>query len=218
MNTEIKDRLRTAAESIGGLRRLSEKSGIVERTIANWAAGVSEPKVNGMAAVADATGVSLDWLIAGKGPMSNTDVEVTPSNITFPSVPRYNVAASAGHGAFNETAEILDEIPYTQEFLLKKLGRTNTDGLILIDAEGDSMEPFIGDGDLIMLDTNKKRLTSAVYAFQYDGTVYVKRINHTPDAIHAKSDNPMYDTFTIEGDNLNQLDIIGRVVWVGHMM
>jgi len=59
-------RLRHAAKLCGGIRALGKKSGVQERTLASWLAG-TEPKSRGIAAVAKAAGVSLEWLITGAG-------------------------------------------------------------------------------------------------------------------------------------------------------
>lgn len=141
---------------------------------------------------------------------------VTMNMHDFKTVPRYNAAASAGGGAFIEHAIIIDEIPFTADFLLKRLNRTNTDGLLLVDAIGDSMEPTISNNDLIMIDTSKKQLAAAIFAFTYGENFYVKRLNNPPNSIEVISDNKTYSPFTISKDEMNQVNILGRVVWIGH--
>ena len=213
------DRIREAMAPLGGLRAYSEASGVAERTIANWVSAKSEPKALGLKQIAELTGVSLDWLIFGKGMMKPEQAMFTPKTMPmhdFRTVPRYDATASAGHGSFPEYAQKLDDIPFTEDFLLKRLGRMNTDGLIIVDAAGDSMEPTIGDGDLIMVDMHKKQLTGAIYAFTYEDSFFVKRLNHLPDAIEAHSINKEHPPFIVAKEQMNRVDILGRVVWVGH--
>lgn len=205
--------------SLGGLRAYSEASGLSERTIANWVSAKSEPKAMGLKQLAEITGVSLNWLISGKGPMKPENAMLTPKTIPlneYRTVPRYNATASAGHGSFVDYAEKLDDVPFTEEFVFKRLGRLDTKGLIIVDAAGDSMDPTIGDNDLIMIDTTKTQLTAAIFAFTYEDNFFVKRLNHLPDAIEARSDNPGYPPFIIEREQMNRVDILGRVIWVGH--
>ncbi len=66
MMPALEKRLRKAAKNVGGIRSLSEKSGVSERTIAHWLKG-TEPKVRALTAVAVAAGVSVEWLITGAG-------------------------------------------------------------------------------------------------------------------------------------------------------
>lgn len=69
MISKLENRLREAAKKVGGIRALSEKSGIGERTIANWLTG-TEPRVHALHAVATAADVSIDWLVSGIEPVS----------------------------------------------------------------------------------------------------------------------------------------------------
>lgn len=63
---DLADRLREAAERIGGLNELSKKVGVPRRTLGNWLSGRT-PKPDALRRIADAAGVSLEWLITGQG-------------------------------------------------------------------------------------------------------------------------------------------------------
>lgn len=63
----LSDRIREAAEEIGGLKRLSELIGVPRRTLGNWLTG-TQPKPGHLRRIADETGVTLQWLISGEGP------------------------------------------------------------------------------------------------------------------------------------------------------
>ncbi len=80
------------------------------------------------------------------------------------------------------------------------------------------MEPTIHDGVLIMVDTKRTNLTSAIYAFTYDGALFVKRLNHLPDVLEAYSINKEYPPFVIDKHQMNAFKVTVRVVWVGHMI
>ena len=133
---------------------------------------------------------------------------------TFPTIPRLDVALSAGHGAFNaDTAQVLDHIPFTQEFLSKRLGRTSTKNLICCDVMGESMEPTLREGDMVIVDTATKETPAGVYAVNYQGTSMVKRLEQIGEGYTLLSDHPSYLPMHIKGDDLNNLEIVGRVVW-----
>lgn len=219
MNNEMKDRIREAAGLIGGLRRLSEKAEIVESTIAKWVAGTTEPKAQGMASVAKATGVSLDWLIAGQGPMRPNETNKRPIKSDYVSIQRYDLQLSAGNGSFINRAEMLDTIPFTRDFFEKRLHR-NSEDMIIVDARGESMEPAMYDHDLVMIDTKSadRPIASAIYGFTFENQVFVKRLEVQPTCIIAHSDNKDYGDFIIDATMQDQFHPIGRVVWVGRML
>lgn len=55
--------------AFGSLAELSRKCGIPESTIKKWADGISDPSRERCIALAQGTGVSLMWLVAGVPPM-----------------------------------------------------------------------------------------------------------------------------------------------------
>ncbi len=211
MNSKMEIRIREAAKRVGGLRSLSEKSGVGERTIANWLTG-TEPRVHALYAVSVAAGVSIDWIVAGVEP-------ATPVNSTFVEIPRYDARLAAGAGAFNERAQLLDHIPFTKEFIAKKLGRNTAEGLAILEARGDSMEPTIGDGDLVLVDRRQDALEDGIMAFVRDDTAYVKRIRCLLDGVEIISDNrDVYEPLVVSRERLGDLAIIGRVRWIGRVV
>lgn len=62
------DRLRDAVRQAGGTRAVSQKAGIPPSTLHNYLSG-QEMKLSQVVALASATGVRLDWLVSGDGPM-----------------------------------------------------------------------------------------------------------------------------------------------------
>ena len=99
------------------------------------------------------------------------------------------------------------------------LGVTQRD-LALIEVHGDSMEPTLSNGDLILLDTRHgKVMDNAVYALQHNGTLLVKRIQRRLDgSLVVKSDNPRYEPESLTRDAAESLGVVGRVVWSGRRM
>ena len=92
--------------------------------------------------------------------------------------------------------------------------------LALISVKGDSMEPTLSNGDLILLDTSHGRVEdNAVYALQHNGTLLVKRIQRRMDgSVVVKSDNPRYESEALNADQVGALKVVGRVVWAGRRM
>lgn len=65
----MKDRLRICADLAGSGDALAQKASIPRRTLETYLAGDADLKVPRMVAIADAAGVSVEWLATGRGPM-----------------------------------------------------------------------------------------------------------------------------------------------------
>ncbi|MBL4800895.1 MAG: helix-turn-helix domain-containing protein [Emcibacter sp.] len=63
------ERLKEAAQLVGGPDALAKKSGVPRRTLGNYISGDTEPKLGGLTAISEATGTSLEWLARGEGPI-----------------------------------------------------------------------------------------------------------------------------------------------------
>jgi len=64
----IGERIRTAANEVGGLNRLSDMIAVPRRTLGNWLTGTT-PKPEALRKIAEVADVSLSWLITGQGDM-----------------------------------------------------------------------------------------------------------------------------------------------------
>lgn len=86
----------------------------------------------------------------------------------------------------------------------------------VIHAKGDSMSPFIDDGDKLIVEhwENSQIEDNKVYVFCYKSEFYVKRLSKNLDEIIIKSDNPNYSVRTVIGEDINELYIIGRIVGI----
>jgi phage repressor protein C with HTH and peptisase S24 domain len=172
------------------------------------------PGVDKALAIANACNVELEWLVTGRNPPSRSSDEQS----NFVGIPRYDAELSAGSGSFSERAELLDHIPFTREFLLRKVGRKSAENLAVLEVRGDSMEPTIADGDLVLIDRQKRKLADGIMAFVLDDVAYVKRIRSFLDEIEIISDNrEVYPPQILPRRELDRIHIIGRVLWCGHM-
>ena len=124
--------------------------------------------------------------------------------------------ASAGDGVIN-----YDEAPTTLDFneifLRGFLGiKGDLSCIHIINARGDSMQPTIDNGELLFVRAaDGDGVTSGnVYVINYCGDVFVKRLEKNPitRAITLFSDNEKYEPIVIDGENLENCNIVGRVV------
>ncbi|WP_339429474.1 helix-turn-helix transcriptional regulator [Pseudomonas taetrolens] len=178
--------------------------------------GQSEPKVARCVDIARAVGVDVGWLASGEGDRLKGHPEEAEGKYAY--VPLYDARCSAGHGAWNEGAKILTMLAFTA-YSLRKQGLEPAK-LSAIRVDGDSMEGLLSDGDTVMI--NHARCTlegEAVYVIRLDDHLYAKRLQRQFDgSIHIISENKAYRDMIVPKEQLNDLEIIGRVVWAGGWM
>jgi Peptidase S24-like len=131
-------------------------------------------------------------------------------------VPRLDVGASAGAGAFDGDESGETHIAFDPAWL-RRIARGAPDLLSIIRVDGDSMAPTLGDGDDILVDRGDgaARLRDGIYVLRIDDALVVKRVALNPAArtLSIRSDNPAYPGWPdCEPAAVN---IVGRVVWTG---
>jgi phage repressor protein C with HTH and peptisase S24 domain len=132
------------------------------------------------------------------------------------AIPRYDIRASAGAGAFAEGEVPVAHLGFDSRFLSQLCSARPSD-LSIIRVRGDSMYPTLADGDDIMVDRSVggTRVSDGIYVLRRDDSLMVKRIAVHPDSrrLTISSDNGAYPTW---GDCApDSVDVIGRVVWAG---
>lgn len=166
----------------------------------------AEPGLFKAARIAKATGVSLDWLATGVG-------NPNAARAGFVEVPILDVRLAAGTASLSDAAQQIGVMPFDME-LLRSLGRTSAEGLVVLEAEGDSMEPIIADGARVLADTTDTRLREGIFAFRIGDELRVKRLRRLgTDAVEVLSENPRYEPEVLSGETLEHFAILGRVRW-----
>jgi phage repressor protein C with HTH and peptisase S24 domain len=88
--------------------------------------------------------------------------------------------------------------------------------MVLMDIFGNSMEPELKEGDVVLIDESKKDiLAGSIYAVGIDDTIMVKRLEKRPKGLALLSENTKNETIHMEGEDLNRVRLIGKVLWVG---
>ena len=220
------------ATSMRGCTRRAKREGWISREVkgAGGPGGVLteyQPPVNILALIhpflqenPDFFGKRKASAKAGRASQPHYKVEQPdPPPYGFILVPRYDVAASMGHGSVIHSEQIVDHLAFREEWVRTELS-ANPKNLVLISAIGDSMEPTLRAGDLLLVDRSSEGVTQdAIYAFATNGDLRVKRMQLKIDgSIVTKSDNLQYEAETLLVDQVGSLRIIGRVVWSGRRM
>lgn len=134
-------------------------------------------------------------------------------------IPYYEVYASAGNGSFNlEVYEPTDYIGLSRRWLRQRGFRINH--LTFFQAEGDSMYPTISDGDALLIDLSEKKPKDGnIYIIRHGDQTLVKRVQGIRNGIRLISDNKtFYDPVDLTFDESLDLEVIGRVVHIGHSL
>ena len=133
------------------------------------------------------------------------------------AVPRLDVRASAGPGALDASERALGRIGFDRRWL-RRLG-VEPAHASLIRVEGDSMAPTLSDGDEILVDCadSALRLRDGLYVLRFADGLLVKRIALGPSGrLSVLSDNEAYPSWP--DCSRREVDVVGRVVWVGRRL
>ena len=126
------------------------------------------------------------------------------------NIPVYEQAFSAGRGQeLPDTADVIDYVALPAN--LKKYRENMCASYV----RGDSMEPTLFDNDIILYDNFGYDGTDGIYAINYRGCAFVKRLQRDKDCVHIISDNPKYKAMT-EGEESQDFRVIGKVRYVMH--
>lgn len=84
----------------------------------------------------------------------------------------------------------------------------------MINAYGDSMMPFICDKDRLIIESysGEQIIDNRPYVFCYQDKIFIKRLVHNVNQLVIISDNDKYDIIKLDGNDLNDIHIIGQVV------
>jgi len=222
------DRLKELIGS-SSVRSFAIKCGLSEAVLRSYLRGNTFPTLDRLELIATSGEVRAGWLATGEGPRERDDqvCEAAAEYFTdremlspdeYVLVPRYDVTASAGPGALVSSEQVVDHLAFKRKWI-KRLG---LDGgqLALITAVGDSMEPTIREGFLLLVDLRQHQVGGdAIYILRFDHELIAKRLQRMFDGgVKIKSDNPAYDEQLVPGDQVAKLNIIGKVVWGGGRM
>lgn len=201
-----------AHKSAANLARLADVS---EGVVRKWRDGKSDPSRQNLLALAKGANVNLIWLATGDGPMQGAQ-ETCASLTDKEEVLVLDVEVSTGHGAHNGQAEAENGTLAFQRQYLAGRGLKAKE-LRVVFAKGDSMEPEIQDGAAMLVNTSDTRLDEGcIYIVRRDDHLFAKRIRRSIDGgITLISANKEYPPMVVSQASLNELQVIGRVVWSG---
>lgn len=217
-NETLAERLNQAMTAAGMSQgALAKASGIAQPTIWRLASGNARGSTK-IVEIANALGVRSEWLSTGVGPMKNdgqAHVVTKPQpNDTF-RIEVLDFCVSAGHGIINsEFVEVLRSVEYSVDDARRMFNGRQADQIRIINVRGDSMAGTIEPGDLLFVDISVQQFDGdGIYAFIYDDTSHVKRLQKMKDKLLVISDNQTYRPWDpIEKEEMNKIFVFGKVI------
>ena len=130
-------------------------------------------------------------------------------------IPIYDVRAAAGSGSFISEENLEASLDFTED-LASSLG-VAPEHLAGLRVAGDSMEPELLPGDVVLINTHldpNGPLVEDIHVFSLNGQLHIKRLRRLPEgSIQAISTNPTYVPMIILADSPGQhFRLLGRVV------
>ncbi|EIW8772040.1 helix-turn-helix transcriptional regulator [Klebsiella pneumoniae] len=218
MKTTLAERLREARKAASMTQKtLGDAVGVSQAAIQKIETGRAAQTTK-LLDIAKALRVRPEWLSSGTGAMrADGEDDKKPSHINHDvfRVDILDLAVSAGPGIVNqEFVEILHSVEYAPAEARHMFDGRKAENIRIINVRGDSMSGTIEPGDLLFVDINVKSFDGdGIYAFLYDDTAHVKRLQKMKDKLLVISDNKSYAAWDpIEKDEMNRVFVFGKVI------
>jgi len=188
-----------------------------------YASGISAPGAEAIGAFV-ALGINATWLLTGRGerwaPQGGDGRRL--GAITIPAgfvlIPRFDPHGADGSPDSPQDASV--GAGFWRDWLEREAGAP-AEQLVVVYVDGDSMEPTLRHGDLVLVDRSAQELRQdGIYVLMLDGHMTIKRLQRVAGRrVRVTSSNPAYEPFEVD-DAWDDADhwIVGRVVWAGRRL
>jgi len=219
--------------------------GVSLRSLANHESGRS-PGKSSIKLYIDFYGCDRNWLLTGEGEPNLKDrpTRIIPQNSehslgnssgniklhahveipkhdprdydNFALIPMAEAHLSAGGGAFVLSEDTKEYYAFRKDWVHRVA--TSRDNLVLMTVRGFSMEPTIHAGDVVLIDTGRKRIYDGnIYALGLGETIVIKRLELLPgDRVRIISDNRT--EYPPDEARLFDVRVIGQIIWLAKEM
>ncbi|MBP3155211.1 XRE family transcriptional regulator [Aliivibrio fischeri] len=178
---------------------LADKLNVTKSTISQWEIGKAQPKNKNLLSIVNFFDTTYEYLKGGS--------EISDTCPRVVSIPYYNVSASAGLGSVND----LETYSYVD---IENLNVSNIEHLVCITASGDSMEPVLKDGSVLVVNTQNKNIVDGnMYVFRQDDFLRVKLMSYEKNHLRIISYNKEYKDEIYNFSEISDLSIVGQVIW-----
>ncbi|MFT8804570.1 MAG: S24 family peptidase [Acetobacter aceti] len=213
------DRVRLAVDKGGGYAAVIRRSGISQSAMNDYLKG-RITRLDKALQLAETCGVSPQWLLFGGDQNNSAPSAHAPPSDDIVHLDYYDVRASAGFGAMN-SEDAPEKVAVSRAFLRNDLG-LSPDSALMLQVDGDSMEPTLNAGNRIIVDTRRHPALNGIHVLIFGGMLMVKRLVANLDGtVTVQSDNPVYAPQTAaisrfqwgKPDGNDTITVIGRVAY-----
>lgn len=205
------ERLKAAMEQRGiDQPKLAEMAGCTQGAISQILLGKTR-RSRYLPDIADALGVSVNWLRGDPGAAKDPHPPEPPSDDRVAHIIRIDAAFAAGPGT--NLDDPIEETSFELDMgYLRSLTSSPPHRVRVGPCDGDSMIPTIWPNDLLIFDLNQNRLVlqDKIWACRIYKAGAVKRLRKVEgDRVQVISDNPDHENQIVDAADI---EIIGRVV------
>jgi phage repressor protein C with HTH and peptisase S24 domain len=213
---------------------LARASGVPQPTINRILQNVGKkgPEASTLQKLAAACNVTFEWLHEGSGQKARTSASdtaaesaaplpagsrrvraVEPDDPSVAHIRKVQLRVSAGVMGFRVDPEYDDGETVSLDLRWVARKRLRSDKLVAIAVKGESMEPSLYEDDVVIIDTaDTAKQDGAVYVFNYEGEVVVKRLSRDAGEWWLTSDSPDQRKYHRKVCRDRECIIVGRVV------
>ena len=185
---------------------LAKKAGLSQNYISLLVKGERDGSLEAIQSLARCFGASVSDFLGVKDRAGLPEIEF---------VERVKAVPRAGNGGLVVDGDCVGLYSFHSSFLRRKGG--SAESMKIFKVDGDSMEPTLHSGDLIMVNRAMIDVQSGhIYLLRMEGELMVKRLERRPGGIIlVRSDNKEYDSIEINLENENvDFEIFGKMVWL----
>jgi len=187
--------------------KLADLLDVSPSTVAAWEVGRNEPNYDMLKKIADFFEVSVDYLLGKTDDPtpSHKRIEDYPWYVELRPIPVYNGAKAGLEGKFPDDSEIVTWISIPKK----------SPGKFAVIVHGDSMEPEISDGDMVVVDPDVEIQPNdrVVVIFEDDSEnegAVVKIFQKQGNIVILTSKNPEYPPIVVT--RKTRVLFVGKVV------
>lgn len=211
--------LAALCERHGGHKSVAARAGVSDENLWQILNGIRLPSGNprgvGPKLRAALSSAFPDWLAGQQSAPALSNPIPLDNNPDYPAVRRVQIKASAGtHGYAIEDSGDSDAPPIVFRASWFKTNGYRPERMVALRVCGQSMEPTLFEGDLIVVNTDQPTPKDGrVFVVIYEGVVAVKRLVRDAGAWWLESDNADKRTFPRKACTDETTVVVGEVVY-----
>ncbi len=196
---------------------LARRTGVTRANLSLILGGTTQSLLSGTAqTLSDALNIRVEWLVTGRGDMRPAPTSYRPRGGDEFEIKQLDVNGSMGMGMTPpDHIDTVKTVVVSLTELRKQCSFSSPEKLQIITGLGQSMSPTFVDGDPLLVDTGVVDVKiDAVYVFDLDGELYIKRLQRMPGhKIRVISDNRgAFDSYDLTPDQITRMNVRGMIV------